>query len=98
MLHALLKLDGKAQESGVGKFQTHEAAVSKCEVYGAARLGSVPALAGSYLAEQARDQAARSYGILKIQEEIAGHWKVVTTQNKALNIGLVEFTHFDRQF
>ncbi len=61
------------------------------------RLGSVPALAGGDMAEQASDQAACPRCVFKVQKEIARDGKVVAAQNKALNIGRVELTHFGRQ-
>ena len=71
--------------------------MGKCDVHRALRLGSVPALAGGYMAEQAGDQAARPRCVFKVQKEIAGDGQVVAAQNKALNVGLVELTHFGRQ-
>ena len=35
--------------------------------------------------------------VFEVQKEIAGDGQVVAAQNKALNIGLVELTHFGRQ-
>src|SRR6266568_1194861 len=78
--------------------QMLEPAMSECDVYGALRLGSIPALSGSYIPEQASDQHARPHCVFKVQKEIAGDRKIVTTQNKALNIGFVKLTHFDPQF
>jgi hypothetical protein len=45
MSHSLLKFDGEAQQRSVRQFQTRQAAVGECDVCGALRLGSVPALA-----------------------------------------------------
>ena len=97
MLHALLKFDGKRKQRGIGQFKMPEAVVCERDVYRALRLGAVPALAGGYIAEQASNQATRSRCVFKVQEEIARDGQVVAAQNKALNIGLVELTHFGRQ-
>ena len=97
MLHALLKFDGEGKQRGIGQFKMPETVVCECYVHRALRLGTVPALASGYIAEQACDQATRSRCVLKVQEEITGDGQIVSAQNKALNIGLVELTHFGRQ-
>jgi hypothetical protein len=49
-----------------------------------------------YLAEQSADQFARTPRGFKPKKQIAGNGQVVAAQNKALNVGLIQLTHFGR--
>jgi len=88
--------DGKAQQRRIRQFKMLEPAVRESDVYGSLRLGSIPALPCGDLAEQAAYQFARPRSVFEMQKQIASQRQVVATQNKALNISLVEFTHCDR--
>jgi hypothetical protein len=97
LFHALLELDWKGEQGCIRQIKGSESAVGKCDVQGVRRFSAVPALAGRYLAKQTIYKVAGTGRVFEVQEEISGDGHVVASQNEALNICRVQFTHFDRQ-
>jgi hypothetical protein len=97
LFHALLELDGECKQGRIGQIESNESAVGECDVQGVLWFSQVPALARRYLAQETPYEAPGAFRVFEVKEEIPGDGHVVASQNKALNICCVQFTHFDRQ-
>ncbi len=91
--HALLELDGEADEGGDGELEFDEAFVSEGDVYRALRLALVPELAGGDDGEEAIDEGGAGLCVGEVEEAVARVGHVVAAQDEALDVGWVELTH-----
>src|SRR5580658_4828841 len=96
-LHALQELDRKTEHGCLGKVERGKSAMGEGDVDCALRLSGIPMLAGGDHGKQPADQRASTCSVFKMQEDIARERQVIAAQDEALNIGLVELTHFCRQ-
>jgi hypothetical protein len=96
LLHALLKLDRKTEQRSIRQIHGTQSTMSKRDVDRALRFSAVPALTGSHFVKQPAHQTTGPGWVFKMKEDIPREGQVVTSQNKPLNIRLVELTHFGR--
>ncbi len=89
---------GKTEEGRFGKVKGGKSGRwVKSDVDCAQRFSGIPVLTGGDDGKQAADQRARTSWVFKMQEDVSSEWHVIAAQDKALNIGFVELTHFVRQ-
>src|SRR5580658_3189401 len=97
LLHALLKLDRKAEKRRGRQVERRQTRMRESDVDCALRLSAVPPLACSDSMNQAANQLARARRIVKAQKNIACDREVVSAQNEPLNVSVVQLTHCGRQ-
>src|ERR1700722_7529816 len=87
--HALLKFKRKTEQRRCRKLQLDQPIESECNIYGSRRF-CTPTLAGCEILQCSTDEILSFSGAHEFEQQISGEGKVITFQNKLLNVGDID--------